>query len=75
MPVVDIVAERSWLDAPEDIEALRRAHREFAAASPHREAVFARGSGHHVMHDRPDIVRDAIAQVVAAVRNRDPGRR
>ena len=69
MPVVDIVAERTWLDAPEDVKALRRAHREFVAASPYRVEVFAQGSGHHVMRDRPHVVLDAIAQVVEAVRD------
>jgi pimeloyl-ACP methyl ester carboxylesterase len=49
---------------------VRRAHREFVAASPHRRAVFAEGSGHHVMRDRPDIVLAAIGDVVAAVRAR-----
>jgi hypothetical protein len=69
MPVVDIVADRTWVQAPEDIRAIRQAHREFVAASPCRVAVFARGSGHHVMRDRPHVVLDAIAQVVAAVRD------
>ena len=70
MPVVDIVAERTWVETPEEIEAVRRAHRDFVAASPHRRAVFADGSGHDVMRDRPDVVLDAIAEVVAAVRAR-----
>ena len=35
MPVVDIVAERTWVETPEEIEAMRRAHRDFVAASPH----------------------------------------
>jgi pimeloyl-ACP methyl ester carboxylesterase len=75
MHVVDIVAERTWLDAPEDVSAIRRAHREFVAASPFREAVYARGSGHHVMRDRPDVVLDAVAKVVAAVRDGAPSPR
>jgi pimeloyl-ACP methyl ester carboxylesterase len=70
-PTVDIVAERTWVETPEEIEAIRRAHREFVAASPHRRAVFAEGSGHHVMLDRPDVVLDAVAQLVATVRARD----
>jgi pimeloyl-ACP methyl ester carboxylesterase len=69
IPVVDIGAERTWVDAPEDVEAFRRAHEDFVAASPEREAVFARDSGHHVMQDRPDVVLDAISRVVARVRS------
>lgn len=68
MPVVDIVAERTWVETPEEIEAIRRGHREFVAASPQRRAVFAKGSGHHVMRDRPEVVLDAVGEVVAAVR-------
>jgi pimeloyl-ACP methyl ester carboxylesterase len=70
IPTMDIVAERTWGDTAEEIEAMRRAHREFVAASPHRRGVFAEGSGHHVMRDRPDIVLAAIGQFVAAVRAR-----
>jgi pimeloyl-ACP methyl ester carboxylesterase len=70
LPTVDIVAERTWVDTPEEVEAFRRAHRDFVAASPNRRAVFADGSGHHVMRDRPDVVLDAVADVVATVRAR-----
>src|SRR5205085_4459497 len=59
-PTVDIVAERTWVDTPEEIEALRRVHRDFVAASSHRRGVFAEGSGHHMMRDRPAVVLDAI---------------
>jgi pimeloyl-ACP methyl ester carboxylesterase len=69
-PTIDIVAERTWVDTPEEIEAIRRAHRDFVAASPHRRAVFAEGSGHHVMRDRPDVVLKAVAELVATVRAR-----
>jgi pimeloyl-ACP methyl ester carboxylesterase len=69
IPTIDIAAERTWVDDPEDVEAFRRAHEDFVAASPAREAVFARDSGHHVMHDRPDVVLDAISRVVANVRS------
>ena len=67
-PTIDIVAERTWVETPEEIEAIRQAHRDFVAASSHRRAVFAEGSGHHIMRDRPEVVLDAIAEVVAAVR-------
>src|SRR3954453_18748331 len=40
-PTVDIVAERTWVETPEEIEAIPRVHRDFDAASPHRQAVFA----------------------------------
>jgi pimeloyl-ACP methyl ester carboxylesterase len=69
-PTIDIVAERTWVERPEEVEAIRKAHRDFVAASPHRRGVFAEGSGHHVMRDRPEVVLDAVGEVVAAVRAR-----
>jgi pimeloyl-ACP methyl ester carboxylesterase len=68
IPTIDIVAERTWVETPQEVEAFRRAHAEFVAGSPQRESVFAEGSGHHVMHDRPDLVLDAVARVIAKVR-------
>ena len=67
MPVIDIVAERSWVSTPEALEAWQRAHEAFVAESPAREAVFASGSGHNVMRDRPEVVLDAIRQMIAKV--------
>src|SRR3954451_13150362 len=72
-PIIDIVAERTWVETPEEIEAIRQAHRDFVAASSNRRAVFAEGSGHHVMRDRPQVVLDAIAEMVAAVRAQTVG--
>jgi pimeloyl-ACP methyl ester carboxylesterase len=68
LPVVDIVAERTWVESPDEIDAIRRAHREFVAASAQRRAVFADKSGHHVMRDRPDLVLEAVEDVIAIVR-------
>jgi pimeloyl-ACP methyl ester carboxylesterase len=67
LPIVDVVAETSWAETPQEREAMRAAHAAFAAASPAREAVYAEGSGHNVMHDRADVVIAAIARMVARV--------
>ena len=69
-PTIDIVAERTLAETPEEVEAIRQAHRDFVAASSHRRAVFAEGSGHHVMRDRPEVVLEAVAELIAAVRAR-----
>ena len=42
-PIIDIVAERTWVETPEEIEAIRRAHRDFVAASPHAASGLRRG--------------------------------
>ena len=70
LPVIDIVAEKTWADTPEELAAMRRAHAEFVAASPAREAVFASGSGHYVMRDRPEVVIDAVERMVKRVRKK-----
>ena len=67
LPVIDIVAEKTWADTPEELAAMRRAHADFVAASPAREAVFANGSGHYVMRDRPELVIDAVERMVKRV--------
>jgi pimeloyl-ACP methyl ester carboxylesterase len=68
LPIIDIVPEQSWIDEPEELAALRREHASFVAASPEREAVFAAGSSHYVMRDRPDLVVDATARLIDRVR-------
>ncbi|HEY0307373.1 MAG TPA: alpha/beta hydrolase [Acidobacteriaceae bacterium] len=68
LPVIDIVAEKTWVDTPDELTAMRKAHADFVAASPAREAVFAKGSGHYVMRDRPDLVIAAIDRMVEKVK-------
>jgi pimeloyl-ACP methyl ester carboxylesterase len=68
LPVIDIVAENSWAKTPEQADAMRQAHSDFVRASPKREAVFAAGSSHYVMRDRPDLVIAAIERMVERIR-------
>ncbi len=68
IPVIDILAEHSFTKTPEEAESNRRAHANFVAASPLRESVFANGSSHKVMNDRPDLVLDAVKRMVQRVR-------
>jgi pimeloyl-ACP methyl ester carboxylesterase len=68
LPVIDITAEHTWVDAPDELAAMRRAHSEFVAASPNRVAIFAEGSGHYVSRDRPEIVIDAVVRLISEMR-------
>jgi pimeloyl-ACP methyl ester carboxylesterase len=68
LPTIDITAEHTWVDTPEEISSMRRVHADFVAASPAREAVVATGSGHNVMHDRPDVVIEAVLSMVERIR-------
>jgi pimeloyl-ACP methyl ester carboxylesterase len=71
LPTIDILADRTWVNSSfEEMLAVRLAHRAFVEASPAREAVFAKGAGHNVMRDRPDVVIDAIVRMVKRVRGR-----
>lgn len=67
MPFIDIIADRSTFkgsDPRSDAEWIK-AHSNFVANNPNREAVFAAGSGHKVMLDKPDLVVDAIRRMLA----------
>ena len=69
---IDIVAERSWGETTDDNNDMHRVHADFVAAAPEaRELVLARGSGHYVMRDRPEVVLDAVARMIERVRTAD----
>jgi len=68
LPVIDIYAEHSWAESAESAAAMRQAHLAFAAAGRHRKSVYAAGSSHQVMSDRPDLVLAAIAKASACAR-------
>ena len=69
LPTIDIVAEHSWGETPEENDDLRRVHADFVAVAPRmREGVLAGGSGHYVMRDRPDVLLAAVARMVERVR-------
>src|ERR1700733_8885571 len=68
LPIIDITAEHTWVDAPDELAAMRRAHSEFVAASPNRVAIFAEGSGHYVSRDRPEILIAPLVRLISEMR-------
>src|SRR5580698_3671602 len=70
LPIIDITAEHTWVDTPEEVAAMRRAHAEFVAESPNRVAIFAKGSGHYISRDQPDIVIDAVLRLISEIRKK-----
>jgi len=68
LPIIDIVAERSWATNPADAQAMRDAHAAFVRGSSARSSVFAAGSSHDVMHDRPELIVDAIKRMATGDR-------
>ncbi len=73
LPIIDITAEHTWVDAADELAAMRRAHSEFVAASPNRVAIFANGSGHYISRDRPDIVIEAVLRLVSEIHEQKSG--
>jgi pimeloyl-ACP methyl ester carboxylesterase len=68
LPITDIVAENTTIDTPQTTALWRKAHAEFVAHNRFRKSLFAAGSSHKVMQDKPDLVVDAILQMIARVR-------
>lgn len=75
IPVIDITAEHTWVDAPDELAAMRRAHAEFVAASSNRVGILAKGSGHYITRDRPDIVIDAVLRLISEIQSQSAMRR
>ena len=71
--IIDITAEHTWAETPDELAAMRRAHAEFVAASPNRVAIFAEGSGHYISRDRPGLVIDAVLRLVSEIRGQKSG--
>lgn len=67
IPIIDITAEHTWVDAPDELAAMRHAHSEFVAASSSRVGIFAKGSGHYITRDRPDVVIDAVLRLISEI--------
>jgi len=70
LPVIDIVAETSWVKDAKVVAQMRKAHADFTATSSNRTSVFAKGSGHNVMQDKPEYVIEAIKRLVEQVRGK-----
>jgi pimeloyl-ACP methyl ester carboxylesterase len=71
LPIIDIVADKKAVpgnDANADA-AWVAGHAAFAREGENRRAVLATGSGHKVMTDKPDVVVDAIKQMITQVQS------
>ena len=67
MPFIDIIPETTWATRPEDVAHQLKTHQDFVAKSDARTSVFAAGSSHHVMRDKPVLVVDAIKDMLYSV--------
>ncbi|GLQ89270.1 alpha/beta fold hydrolase [Dyella flagellata] len=64
LPIIDVVAEKGQSD-PESAAIWQNAHHAFTAHNPNRKYVFAAGSSHKVMLDKPDLVVKTIQEMLA----------
>ena len=71
LPVIDITAQHTWVDAPDELAAMRRAHAAFVAVSHNRDGIFAKGSGHYVFKDQPDLVTEAMLRMISKIREQE----
>ena len=70
VPAFVIVSERTPFESPAMAEAWRSAHARFSEGAPNRTLITAARSSHDVAHDRPDVIIDAVADLVADVRRK-----
>ena len=69
IPVINILAEKTPFDAPVPAQWWRDGQAAFAARAGTRRLVVADGSSHDVAIDRPDVVLQAIDDMIALSRH------
>lgn len=67
LPLVDVVAQHPPVESSAEVAGWQSAHAEFVKADPARKAIFAAGSGHFVMRDKPDVVIQAVTELYAKI--------
>lgn len=68
VPAIVIVAEHPPFQAEADVQWWKDAHRQFAKGANNRKLVMADRSSHDVAHDRPDLIIQAVAEMVAGAK-------
>jgi pimeloyl-ACP methyl ester carboxylesterase len=66
IPAIVIVSEQTPLEEVADAQWWRDAHQQFVDGAKNRKLVVADRSSHDVAHDRPDVIIQAVAELVAA---------
>lgn len=68
VPVTVIVSAKTPFDTPDAAKLWRDAQAHFAQAAPNRELVVAENSSHDVAGDRPDVIAEAVDDLVKTIR-------
>jgi len=66
IPAIVIVSEQTPFEDAEDAQWWREAHQQFVNGASNRKLVVAERSSHDVAHDRPDVIIQAIEELVAS---------
>ena len=69
IPATVIISEHPPFPDPTDDALWTQDHLQFARTASNRSAVIAKGSGHIIMADRPDVVLQAVVAAVEQVRH------
>jgi pimeloyl-ACP methyl ester carboxylesterase len=70
IPVIDLLSEKNFPDSAMHAR-WAACHREFVAAQPNREAIFAAGCGHVIFRDNPMLVINAIVKAYKGALGRE----
>jgi pimeloyl-ACP methyl ester carboxylesterase len=73
VPAIVIVAEQTPFDAAADKQWWKDAHQQFVNGANNRKLVVADRSSHDVAHDRPDVIIQAVAELVAGANSAQLG--
>jgi pimeloyl-ACP methyl ester carboxylesterase len=69
VPAIVIVSEQTPFDTAADARWWTEAHQQFVNGANNRKLVMAERSSHDVAHDRPDVIIEAVAELVAAYKS------
>jgi pimeloyl-ACP methyl ester carboxylesterase len=69
VPAIVIVAEQTPFEAAADKQWWKDAHQQFVNGANNRKLVVAERSSHDVAHDRPDLIIQAVAELVAGYKS------
>lgn len=70
IPIVVLTAGEPWWDDQAIDQAWRRSHELITVRSSDRELVVAEGSDHDVPEERPDLIVEAVSQILAKIDGR-----
>ncbi len=71
IPAVAIMADQPFYPTADETTRWRQAQQQFVAAAPNRKLLVAKGSGHYVMLDRPDLAVKTISTLYQEIKAKD----